>query len=497
MINILHLEDSIYDAELIAELIESAGFEVDVNFVDDKEKYINALETTHCDIILSDFALPGFDAFGALEEAMKAAPTVPFICVSGSIGEETAVELLKMGAADYILKDRLARLPSAIKRALELGEERRLREEFEKRLIESEKQYRDLYNNAVIGLYRTTPAGEILLVNNALLNMLGFSDEAELKSFNFTDRGLEVPDERQRFLELMSKHGEVIGLESVWIRHNGKKICVRESARAVRNGNGELIYFDGVVEDITEKKSLEESLILAKERAERANALKDAFIHNLSHEIRTPLNGIIGTTEMIKELYCNQESEDDVECFDSLQRASDRLIRTVEMLLNMARLDTGEYPFKPTPLLLDKLLHQILLEIKIQAEDRKIIFDLKKATANTQIIYDWNAVHDIFLYILDNAVKYSENNEVGITIEEVPGNRIAVRIQDHGIGISAEFLPHIYETFEQQDTGYGRSFEGLGLGLPIAKRLLELGGGDIDISSRIGHGTTVSVFFNR
>lgn len=497
MIKILHLEDSALDAELIAELIESSGFLVELTIADGKEDFESALREAKHDIILSDFSLPGFDAFGALESAVVLAPTTPFICVSGSIGEETAVELLKKGATDYILKDRLARLPNAITRALELGKERQLRKEFEKRLIESEKQYRDLYNDAVIGLYRTTPEGEILLVNNALLTMLGFNNIDELTSFSFVKSGFETPGDRNRFLESIRTHGEVLGLESVWIRSDGKKICVRESARGVRNESGELIYFDGVVEDITDKKALEEKLIIAKETAERANALKDSFIHNLSHEIRTPLNGIIGTTDMIKELYSGRVEEDDLFVFDALQRASDRLIRTVEMLLNMARLATNEYPLSPSPILLDHLIQNLLMELKNHADDREVSFRIIKSVTDTQINYDWYAAHDIFLYIIDNSIKYSEKNEVGILIEETPDERLAVRITDRGVGISEDFLPRIFETFEQQDTGYGRSFEGLGLGLPIVKKLLDLGEGDIEIKSKIGEGTTVSVYFKR
>ncbi len=497
MIKILHLEDSALDAELIAELIETSGFRVDLTFTDGRAGFENALQESEYDIILSDFSLPGFDAFGALELAIELAPATPFICVSGSIGEEIAVELLQKGATDYILKDRLARLPNAITRALELGEERKLRQDYEKRLIESEKQYRDLYNNAVIGLYRTTLEGEILLVNKALLNMLGFNSIDELKSFSFVKSGFETADDRKRFLDTIRTHSEVHGLESVWIRNDGVKICVRESARGVKNSEGELIYFDGVVEDITEKKALEESLIIAKENAERANALKDSFIHNLSHEIRTPLNGIIGTTDMIKELYYDRAKEDDLFCFDALQQASNRLIRTVEMLLNMARLDTNEYPFQLSPIALDQLIQNIFMELKTQAEERRISFNLIKAVSNATISYDWYAAHDIFLYIIDNSIKYSENSEVKIVIEEVPDGRVAVRITDQGIGILEDFLPRIFETFEQQDTGYGRSFEGLGLGLPIVKKLLGLGEGDIEIKSRIGDGTTVSVYFKQ
>lgn len=497
MIKILHLEDSIYDAELISELIRSSGYEVEIKFVGDGPQYLEALQNSKFDIILSDFALPGFDAFGALEAARRLDSTVPFICVSGSIGEEIAVDLLQRGATDYILKDRLARLPNAMKRALETAREKRLREEFEHRLIESEKQYRELYDNSMLGLYRSDPEGIFLLVNKALVKMLGYTEKDELLYINFKSLGFQSESNRQIFVDQMNAYGEVSGLESVWTRKDGSTIYVRESARGLRDETGKIILYDGVVEDITEKKILEQNLIQAKERAEKANALKDAFIHNLSHEVRTPLNGIIGTTEMIRELYLAGADENDLECFVSLQLSSNRLIKTVEMLLTMSRLQTGEYKFSPEKVNIEELLREIVAESKNQAEIKKISFTLKNHSIDPVVFFDRFAMHDLFTYIIDNAVKYSERDEVSIRIQDASESRVVVMVTDHGVGISPDFLPHIYEMFRQQETGYGRTFEGLGLGLPIVKKLLELGDGDIEISSSLGLGTTVSVFFRR
>lgn len=497
MIKILHLEDSIYDAELILELIKSAGFEVEVTFAGDETQYVEALQNSKFDIILSDFALPGFDAFGALEAARKSDTSIPFICVSGSIGEEVAVDLLQRGATDYILKDRLARLPNAMKRALENAREKRLREEFEQKLIDSEKQYRELYDNSMLGLYRSDPEGTFLLLNKALVSMLGYNEKEELLYIDFNTLGFQSESDREFFVRQMNAHGEVIGLESIWRRKDGSTIYVRESARGVRDESGKIILYDGVVEDITEKKILEQNLIQAKERAERANALKDAFIHNLSHEVRTPLNGIIGTTEMIRELYFTGANESDLDCFVSLQQSSNRLIKTVEMLLTMSSLQTGEYKFNPDKLNIERLLRDIISEAKNQADLRNISFKFDNFSSNPEIFFDRFAAHDIFTYIVDNAVKYSERDEVAIWVEDIRDSQIVVRVADHGVGISSDFLPHIYEMFRQQEHGYGRSFEGLGLGLPIVKKLLELGNGEIEISSTLGMGTTVSVFFRR
>ena len=117
-LKVLYLEDSPKDVEIIRELLVDAGFDLNMDCTEKEKEFTALLSHNKYDVILSDFSVPSFDAFGALAIVIDICPDVPFICVSGTIGEETAIELIKQGAVDYILKDRMARLPVAIKRAL-------------------------------------------------------------------------------------------------------------------------------------------------------------------------------------------------------------------------------------------------------------------------------------------------------------------------------------------------------------------------------------------
>ena len=131
-LKVLSLEDSSHDFEILSELLINAGFDLTISRVETKNDYVSSLHNNYWDIILADFKLPHFDAFGALEQRQKICPEIPFICVSGSIGEERAVELLKLGATDYVNKDRLSRLSFAVLQALEgvkIQKERKLAEE--------------------------------------------------------------------------------------------------------------------------------------------------------------------------------------------------------------------------------------------------------------------------------------------------------------------------------------------------------------------------------
>jgi len=133
-LNILSLEDSLRDFEIIRERLLDEGFKMKIFRVEKESEFVSALRNTNWDIILADFKLPGFNAFAALRISKEICPDVPFICVSGSIGEETAIDLIRSGAVDYVLKDRLARLPVAINRALQEASEKLARRKVEEEL---------------------------------------------------------------------------------------------------------------------------------------------------------------------------------------------------------------------------------------------------------------------------------------------------------------------------------------------------------------------------
>ena len=260
ILNVLCLEDSPKDAELIREFLIDSGYQLNMDCTAVENEFVSFLRGRRYDIILSDFKLPGFDAFAALKWSVEICPEVPFICVSGTVGEETAIELLKKGAVDYILKDRLIRLPSAIQRAIEESKEKKARLQAEMALNESEERFRSLFENSTVGIYRTTPDGQILLANPALVKFLGFASFEDLAERNLEEKGFEPSYERSHFTDSMNREGVVKGMESVWTRIDGSKLYVSESARAIHDKNGRILYFDGIVEDISIRKQAEEKL---------------------------------------------------------------------------------------------------------------------------------------------------------------------------------------------------------------------------------------------
>jgi PAS domain S-box-containing protein len=260
VLKVLYLEDSPRDAEIIRELLIDSGYELNMDCTAAEKEFISLLRSHKYDLILSDFKLPGFDGFAALRWSQEICPNIPFICVSGSIGESLAIEILKKGAVDYILKDWLERLPSAIQRALDESKEKKARQKVEEALQESEKHFRSLFDNSTVGIYRTTPEGKILLANPALVKLLGFSSFKELSARNIEKEGFEPSYERTHFLDVMNRKGEVNGMEAAWTRKDSTTLFVSESARAIYDSKGKVLYYDGIVEDITMRKIAEEKI---------------------------------------------------------------------------------------------------------------------------------------------------------------------------------------------------------------------------------------------
>ncbi len=192
-LKILILEDSPQDFELIQEQLTEAGYKLDLTHVEDEAGFTSALRENCYNIILSDFRLPGFDAFGALQISNELCPEVPFICISGSIGEETAIELLKQGAVDYVLKDRPERLPFAVKRAIKEQKEKQALSLAEEELKKNETKFRTLTENIPDIIARFDKELRHIYINPAIEKITGISSHAVLGK---TNEELGMPEEK-------------------------------------------------------------------------------------------------------------------------------------------------------------------------------------------------------------------------------------------------------------------------------------------------------------
>ncbi|NMC14936.1 MAG: PAS domain S-box protein [Chloroflexi bacterium] len=289
-IRILLVEDLPTDAKLaqreISKDLKSCEFQV----VETREDYLSALEKFQPDIIVSDYRLPQFDGLSALKLALERTPLTPLIMLTGSLNEDTAVSCMKAGASDYVIKEHIKRLGPAILRALEEKQVRIERQQAEMALRESEERFRSVYENATIGIYRTTPDGKILMANPAAVRMLGYESFDELAKQNLEDSRLQTVAQRVKIREELEKEGIAQGMEIVLYKKDGSPIYVRENARAIRDETGKIIYYDGTLEDITAAKLADDRI--RHEAARAATLLRIASRLNASLDLQESLIAI-------------------------------------------------------------------------------------------------------------------------------------------------------------------------------------------------------------
>ena len=278
-LRLLLVEDSPDDALFVLRELKRGGYRVSHERVETAGDMLAALKGGgEWDLVISDHAMPRFSAPAALELLRYGGwPDIPFIIVSGHIGEDAAVKIMKAGAQDYVPKDNLARLAPAVERELEDAEERRQRRQAQEALRTAEEKYRGIFENAVEGIFQTTPEGRLMTANPMMARILGYdSSEAMVEEVWDIGRQLYVePARREEFTRRMEEEGRVFEFEARFYRRDGSVIWASMNARAVRSASGEVIGFEGTLEDITERKEAEAEL---RRSLDRLMALHEAGI---------------------------------------------------------------------------------------------------------------------------------------------------------------------------------------------------------------------------
>ncbi|MGH9783504.1 MAG: PAS domain S-box protein, partial [Terriglobia bacterium] len=476
--------------------MKRAGFAVSADRVQTAEEFAEHLRSKIYDAIVADYNLPDWTGMDALEYLHQQGVDIPFILATGSLGDEAAVESIKKGASDYVLKDRLARLQVAVPRALEERSFREERLQSAERIRQSEEEYRDLFENANDLIYTQDLQGNLTSMNRAGERILGYRRE-ELLGKNLIE--IFAPNAVEAFRQIVSGKvagEEVASYESQIRTKDGRTVILEVNNRLIRDPNGIAVGIQGIARDITER----EQLRLQFNQAQKMEAI-GRLAGGMAHDFNNQLSVIIGYSEQLLDRYGASDSlRNSVEM---IKEAAQRSVSLTRQLLAFSRRQILE----PQALNLNTSISELKKMLQpLIGEDVELVTTLDPALGNVRA--DPTQIDQVIMNLAVNA-RDAMLQGGRLTLETAnveldkpyaathatvqPGQYVRLSVSDTGTGMDRETQGHIFEPFFTTKA----PGKGTGLGLAMVYGIVKQSKGFIWVYSEPGQGTTFKIYLPR
>ena len=469
----------------VSAILDRANLQLNYQQTTSETEYCQLLSSS-LDIVLYDAHLDQIDLSKAIANLFVSERKIPLIVINGETDISTAVAAIKAGATDYIDRAALSELPQAIHRALS-----------SQGLwcppqctIDTEQQLEKLISENPDGIIVVDESGIVRFVNRAALELLGRS-EAEL-----IDESFGFPVVNGDFLEVDIP----ISL--------GKILTAQMRVSKIRwQGVNAFVVS---LRDITQLKQAEQERVKLLEEAQAASRAKDEFLAVLSHELRTPLNPIVGWSQLL--VAGNLSLEQVAKGAEIIQRNAMLQTQLIEDILDISRIIRGKLNLQAVPTNLVNVIDNALETVNLAAEAKSIQIESKLDENIGLVRGDSTRLQQVVWNLVTNAVKFTPSGgkvEIRLTSVDLPfaeqdllanaGNKLSlpyaqIQVSDSGRGIDSEFLPYVFDYFRQAENSKSRSKGGLGLGLAIVRRLIELHGGEVMATSEgLDRGATFTI----
>jgi len=455
-------EDKILQNEKIIELRDSEGAEAASAY------------------LLSLLALPGRPTRDLVLEADKMAAE-----------EGRILELRTTQERDLELNARLVRIAGSLIAFGLLVWSLYLTRRASRARIAAEAEFRRSFEDAGIGMALVGLDGKWLRMNRSVLELLGYSAE-ELSKLKFQD--ITHPDDLAADLslvqELIRGHGRTYQLAKRYIHRDGHAVWGNLTVSIVRDASGHPLHFISQIEDITERKRLEQELLTARDDALAATRLKSEFLATMSHEIRTPMNGVLGMTQLLLDSPLDEEQR---EMAMTVETCADDLLRVLNDILDFSKMEAGKLLIEPDWFDLSHLIDEVVALHTPQSAKKNLALLVEVPPGAGDFWGDAGRLKQVLNNLVGNAIKFTEQGTIVVAVRVEPGegadSLVTVSVRDTGIGIAPADQARLFQPFTQADGSDRRKYDGTGLGLAICRRIVELMGGKIGLTSEVGRGS--------
>lgn len=495
-IKLLLVDDDDLDRMAFERALKKTGFSYALDTAENAATGFEMARKNDYDCIFIDYLMPGTDGMGLLKQFREHGILTSVAVLTSQGDEKIAVEMMKAGAFDYFPKSEVNpdKIAATLRQITLFSQVERQRQQAEAALRENERLLEIVFKAATVGISLTNEAGVFVRLNQAFCDILGWEHEALLGQ-NFSkifrsDFQVTALKLHEAFLK-----GEVTPPE-VWVlkRKDGQKIHLSTSNSLYTDERNNR-FVVSVITDITEKKKAEADLFEAKSAAELAAKAKAEFLSNMSHEIRTPMNAVIGLTELLLQ---DQKPELNKKYLESIKYSADNLLVIINDILDFSKIESGKITFEKIDFSLRNVVDQLLKTFTFKAEEKGLVL---KAAIDPDVpevlVGDPFRLNQMLLNLTSNAVKFTRVGSIEVGAKVITRTEdacdLSIWVRDSGIGIPADKLEAVFESFTQAYTDTTRLFGGTGLGLAITRNLARLQNGEVSAASEYGKGSVFTI----
>jgi len=503
-IKILIVDDDPDDAFLTTRCIKKGleGVDLSIDHVRCCTELEAALAEKRYDLFLIDYHLGKSTGLEAMQRVKALGISSPMILLTGHGDEQIAVRAMKEGASDYLQKDTLSPeiLRNTVRYVMDLFQAEARRKKSEKALRRNEEKYRTIINTTTEGYWLFDLNFKSVDLNASLCRLLGYTREEMLAKAPET----LIDDSKQEAFQgalasMLSADQKVF--ETVLVTKNRHRVPAIVNATVIRSAKGKILQVFALVTDISKQKETETALKKANEALKKLDLMKSDFVSNVSHELRTPLTSIKNAIGILVKGKAGSFNETQVHFLEMAARNIDRLACLTNDVLDLSRIEARKFRIRPVKLRLEALLQNIGTLFQTQAAEKEIYLEADATIKLPPVYADPDRVEQVLSNLLSNALKFTPARGRVFLSTEINGEWLKITVSDNGPGLSKDDCAHVFERFYQVGDSMGQTIQGTGLGLPIAKELVEMQGGELSVHSEIGVGAqfffTLPVYSNR